>query len=81
MKMNQIFLNITGRINRRTLYVVGDGIYMNYDDAVKAASNGTTITIDGEEFYFIDTICDDYRAKKTIVKAKNHGLGWNKVKE
>jgi len=77
------FLNITGNINSRTLYEVGDFIYCNYDDAVKAIDRGEgkVIVIEGEEFGIIDTICDTPRGKRTMVKGKSCGVAWNKVKE
>lgn len=77
------FLNITGKINRDSIYEVGGNYYLTYDEAVKAVERGEAevIVIEGEEFGVINAIGNKERAKKTTIKGKSCGIAWNKVKE
>jgi non-homologous end joining protein Ku len=77
------FLNITGKINSKSIYEVGGSYYLTYEDAVKAVEKGEAevIVIDGEEFGVINAIGNKERAKNTMIKGKSCGIAWNKVKE
>lgn len=77
------FLNITGKLNSKSVYEVGGGYYLTYDDAVKAVESGKAevIVIDGVEFGVINAIGGNEKSKRTIVKAKSCGIAWDKVKE
>lgn len=75
------FLNITGKINRNSIYEVGGKYYLTYEDAVKAIETGEKIVIDGEEFGVINAIGNENKGKKALVKGKAKGIAWDKVKE
>lgn len=73
---------VEGNINSRTYYCVGDAIVLNEKDAIAEVEKGNckTIEIDGEQFGIIEAMGTPKRSSKTMVRAKNAGVAWYRVK-
>lgn len=73
---------VDGNINSRTLYIVGNTVKDNEKEAIEEVEKGNckTIEIDGEQFGIIEAMGTPKRSSKTMVRAKNSGVAWYRVK-